>query len=468
VLLVIAGLMLLQAAWILTIPPFRGADEFDHAYRAAAVAGGEWVAGPAAEDGRGLLVEVPESLVTAAHDQCASLDYTGPDNCSPAAEVSDGRVLVASGAAGYYPAFYWVVGTAAAPFEGATALYAMRITAAALCLLFLGLAVVATRALPGRWPMAGLLLAATPVLIYSTTLPAPNGLEMSAALALWTSLMAIAQNGQSRAETTLLWVAIVSAMVLGSLRLIGPIFMLLIVATVAALQWRGIRDVIRRRTRTVLVGSLLVGASVASFAAWILGLWTHTGGGSSEEKGRGALRVSDLVAWPFQTIAAFPLRNETGAAIVYPVVLALVVLLLMFATRRSTLWDRTVMYGSLALALLLPVVLTLATLEGRGVIWQGRYGLPYAVGFILIASYLASQRGGNQLPWKVTVPALTLYGVAIGACLLKVRGNELSNNQASRSDATWHAPWPLLLVALTAAAMVVFLIALSRRSDEPA
>ena len=34
--------LLLQSAWVLALPPFRGTDEFDHAYRAAEVAGGEW------------------------------------------------------------------------------------------------------------------------------------------------------------------------------------------------------------------------------------------------------------------------------------------------------------------------------------------------------------------------------------------------------------------------------------------
>ena len=155
--------MLLQAAWILTVPPFRGIDEFDHAFRAAAVARGEWVAGEAAEDGRGQLVTVPRSLVEAAHGQCVALSYTGPDNCSPVESVSDGNVTVASAAASYHPAFYWVIGTAALPFDGAASLYAMRIATALLSLLFIGLAAWSVAKLPGRWPLAGLVLALTPV-----------------------------------------------------------------------------------------------------------------------------------------------------------------------------------------------------------------------------------------------------------------------------------------------------------------
>jgi hypothetical protein len=32
--LLVLGALVMQAAWILALPPFRGADEFDHAYRA--------------------------------------------------------------------------------------------------------------------------------------------------------------------------------------------------------------------------------------------------------------------------------------------------------------------------------------------------------------------------------------------------------------------------------------------------
>ena len=42
--LLFLGTLLLQSAWILTLPPFRGTDEFDHAFRAAQVAGGDWAA----------------------------------------------------------------------------------------------------------------------------------------------------------------------------------------------------------------------------------------------------------------------------------------------------------------------------------------------------------------------------------------------------------------------------------------
>ena len=57
VLLFVIGVLCLQAAWILTVPAFRGIDEIDHSYRAASVVRGDWEpATRSVPDGRGLMV----------------------------------------------------------------------------------------------------------------------------------------------------------------------------------------------------------------------------------------------------------------------------------------------------------------------------------------------------------------------------------------------------------------------------
>src|SRR3954451_20163679 len=97
------SLLALQVAWILTVPPFRGIDEFDHAYRAAAVAHGQWLPRASASvHGHGDYVEVPPALVRAAEPICASYTYTNHDNCQGADRVGS-YVEVASGAARYNP-----------------------------------------------------------------------------------------------------------------------------------------------------------------------------------------------------------------------------------------------------------------------------------------------------------------------------------------------------------------------------
>ena len=135
------------------MPPFAGSDEFDHAYRAAAAARGQWAIDPVdATRGTGAFVTVPADIVEAARSECQHLRYTKDHDCigKPA---SDGNVVVASGAGRYHPLFYAVIGTAAKPFDGAAALYAMRIATALLAAAFVWIAVRAA-ATWARSPMA--------------------------------------------------------------------------------------------------------------------------------------------------------------------------------------------------------------------------------------------------------------------------------------------------------------------------
>src|SRR5687768_8404665 len=93
------GFILLQSAWVFTVPPFRGSDEFDHSYRAAAVARGQWIAAPeAATRGTGAFVDVPPDIIAAAAAECWKLPYTGPEDCSGLGATSGGLERVASGA----------------------------------------------------------------------------------------------------------------------------------------------------------------------------------------------------------------------------------------------------------------------------------------------------------------------------------------------------------------------------------
>ena len=109
--LLVLGALVMQAAWILALPPFRGADEFDHAYRAASVAHGEFIAdaGPTTQS-RGRLVEAPRDLIDAATPVCESYPYTNDELCTPGQSVGNGYSTVASGAGRYNPLFYGAIG----------------------------------------------------------------------------------------------------------------------------------------------------------------------------------------------------------------------------------------------------------------------------------------------------------------------------------------------------------------------
>ena len=457
------GFMLLQAAWILTIPPFRGSDEFDHAYRAAGVAGGQWVATEPAENGRGLLIEVTPALVEAAGPQCSVLGYTGPDNCSPVRETDSGRVLVASGAATYFPLYYWVVGSVGEWADGTTSLYLMRVATALICAAFFFAAAWSLARGPNLWPLAGLALATTPVLIYSTSIVAPNGVEMTAALALWSSLLVLGGSDLAeKDETALVLIAIFAAASMSVLRLLGPLFVLAIGATSLAFRYRSLPARLRGHAWTVILGSSIVTMAAASFGWWLRGP-ANVAATDAGDGGGITIGPIDGVVWALQSVAAFPYRNQAGPPIIYGVVGALVLVLLFASLRAARLGERLVISVTFLGALLLPFAATWASSNESEVVWQGRYGLAFGVGFVLLSGLVVGERSRLRFgePRKRAVPTsivLLAYGVATAACYLKVRGNELSANSASGPSWIHHSP--LALMVLVAVAMMCYYIAI--------
>ena len=189
-LLVLVGVLIAQAVWIMAVPPFRGSDEVDHVFRAAGVARGQFHLSQGTAHGRGTLVRVPDDLVEAAQPQCLALSYPGRDNCRPLSSRG-GESVIATAAGAYDPVFYVVVGTVGRPFHGASADYAMRIASAIMCAVVLALAVgVMSAAGAGRWATLGVLAAITPEVLFSGAQPSANGLEMALGLLLWAALLA--------------------------------------------------------------------------------------------------------------------------------------------------------------------------------------------------------------------------------------------------------------------------------------
>jgi hypothetical protein len=416
--LLVLGVLLMQAAWVLALPPFRGTDEFDHAYRAAAVADGQWRAPDrAAAHGRGELVTVPRGIVTAARPVCSSYSYTGHDNCFPAADTAAARgmVQVASAAATYNPVFYLLVGSVARPFHGDAALYAMRLAVAVLCALFVGLAAWVTGLWArSAWPLAGLVVAASPVAVFSTSVVAPNGLEMCAALTLWAALLGLHSRASvDRHQRAFLVTATVSAVVLTTLRSIGPLWLALIVVTaLLPLGGRRVLELVRRiPVLTGACSALVLAATLASV------YWTRSAGTNGIERfdtnvtNRWTATLGQLPLWVLQSIAAFPRRGDPAPGVVYVcvgLVFGSLVVAGFVAARRG--W-RLMLVVAATVALAVPLVATVLTIEAAGPVWQGRYGLPYAFGLALVAG--AALEVGRS-------PQRRTEWLVIGWCLLLV------------------------------------------------
>lgn len=427
--LLLVAVALLQAAWICSVPPFRAVDEFDHAYRAASVAGGEWgMATEPAEHGRGRLLTVPADLVAAAHDTCEFYGYTGPDNCNPVTEVGRGRVRVASSAIGQTPLIYAAIGYPAAPFTGDSALYVMRAVVAGLDLLLLALSLWAL-GLWARsvWPYLALISALTPMVVFTSIIPAGNGPEIMAGVLLWCALMGLARVQEPGVQRKLLLVSLLPVALLSVLRQAGPAMLVVIVLLAACLLGRAqLRELWRRHRLLIVIGTAL-SVVLAGFQMW----WTmavsrypvgpvDAGSGSAAPvDGLTANPVVMPIIWWVQAIGVFPTRTEPAPAAAYAIMTLVGLGLWGLALLRSRSLRLPLLLTTLA-TVVFPYAFSLWLWDLPQ--WQGRYGLPLGVGCLLLAGLALD--GVPPRRFRTTViSAPVLIGVFLtqAICVLGVR-----------------------------------------------
>jgi hypothetical protein len=462
--MVALGMLMLQLTWVFAVPPFRGSDEFDHVYRAAAAARGQWFVTPTdATRGTGAWLTVPSDLVEAARPQCQALRYTSDVDC--VGYPHDGTTRIASGAGRYHPLFYALVGAPALPFKGHAAVYVMRVATVGVSWLLFCLALGATRrwALT-PWPTAVLALASTPVLIYSSSIVAPNGVEMMAGLAFWSAALGLLRV-RSRQDRLLLGAAVLSGSVLVTVRPLGPFWCLLIVITAliaTRTSWSSIRALASQSSYR-LAAAIVAMATVLS-AAWTLGM--HTLNVAQDTAGhistgtRLDLLLGNEPAWMLQSIAAFPLRNEATRTPVYACYLALFIVLTYLGFSAA----RALSHASIAVAIAVAVVVPYAVPFVMGLnqasdprVWQGRYALPYSVGILLLIGF-ALDLCGRRLttPLRGIILLLFVAAQSIGPVDV-LRKSEL--RPLSDYSTFPHPPAALLAATATLGATLLWLAA---------
>ena len=285
-------------------------------------------------------MDAEPDIVEAAQAECQRLEYTGDVECV-GTRVGD-HVEIASGAGRYHPLFYAVVGSPTLVLDGVVSLYAMRLVALALCLVMLGVALRLLRAWADPMVSVAVVCGLTPMVLYSTSILAANGLEIASGLVLWAALGAMAHHAEPFAARFVV-PAVVATSLLVTLRSLGPLWALLIVAT-ALVAWptllgpalglradpgrarvgRDPRGGLRRQPGLDLCPDSLVIGRVAPADPTPL----------VEKLGVAALRIPQ---WILQWIGAFPYRAQPAPPVVYLIFLLLLGWLLVVALRRGDL-----------------------------------------------------------------------------------------------------------------------------------
>lgn len=453
------GSLLAQAAWILAVPPYRGSDEFDHAYRASSVAHGYWMTWEAPQDGRGDLIPTARSVVIEGREICRSYEYPGADNCRAVENLGDGLSNVASAASRYNPIYYWVVGLPSLPFEGAKAVYVMRLASALMNALLISLAAMTTALWArGPWPHFALIVALTPVLMYSTIVVAPNGLEMTAALCLWAALLGLATQRGRRAAPQLILVAGVGSVVVLGVRSLGPLWWTMTITCALFVLSPRLSMLVRERKGSLVAFSIAVACAGFGSIWWILNARTfEIEQGPAAEINEWSRAMQEVPLWVFQSIAAFPLRSQPAPIVVYALAFIPFIILLLAAMKVGQTRCRVALVVVAMASLLVPYAFSVATIATAGTIWQGRYTLPFSVGVVLLAGLILER---NHISHSRTAFLLgTSWFLVTTAQVVSVVNVQVREEGSSplAGDARWiQLPWPVTALLMTVAMCIWF------------
>lgn len=482
-----AVLFLLSSLWALANPLMASPDEPAHTVKAAAVARGQLLG----EDTQGgTAVDVPYfyRLVT-AYPTCYMFVPDEPAGCDivPTEEL-DAASDAVTPAGRYNPLYYSVVGLPTLLPAGDGALYAMRILSAALTTFFvaLGLRALAQTG-PAPWAVPGLAGALTPMVVFLTSTVNPAAIEITAAFALWSLLLALLRHPDpALVRSRMWWVALATTFFVNARGLSLLYCAVLVAAVLLVSPWRSFLDVVRTRAAWPPL-AVVVLACVAA-AGWVVGTNSLGSGDAVNHPDLTFVPAAKLTffAWDgfvLNMVGQFGWMDtplEGWVLMAFAAGSAFVVLAALAVGRWR---DRAGVVAVAAATFALPVVVHASQAHFLGFIWQGRYILPVAIGVPVLAAYVLHGRS-QEVP-VAWAPAVRRIGaqvaVVLGALLAFVQlaaflenlhryVNGETGGWFSLAPDAWLPPVPLaLLLPLGLVATVAFgvLVAWTARQPGP-
>lgn len=394
---VVAFLLLFgaMAFWSVATPLYAAPDEPVHVIKAAAVARGELLgnlAGPS-QPAFGS-VSVPAFYAASRNlPACFHRRPTVPASCEPAATPSSAPTTVWIYNARYPPLYYAIVGLPSLLGVGSWAVYLMRLTSALLASLFLALAVTAARLWSrSRLVLVGVLVAATPMVLFLGGIVNPSGLEVSAAIATWTCGSVLVLEHLEDPPPGLVGALALSASVFELTRGISPFWLACtLVVLLAVADWRRLGHLFRRRS--VLAGLGVVAAFGALALAWTFGehaldVYSRTPLGPAPESTILETSFAHNDYYLPTMVGVFGWFDTYAPTFTYVVWYGLVGLLTLAAAAVARV-RQLLALGFLALAIVvLPVAISSSQVHRYGYTWSGRDTLPLAVGLPILAAAL--------------------------------------------------------------------------------
>lgn len=458
----VVGYGFLALAWAMAQPPFKAPDESAHFVRVLGVAEGQFVGRQAAfnDPAATPLQHAWAQQSTRAFDVPADLS-PGPGPCVERSRPCR-RVRVASPVGTYQPLPYLL--PAALANAGGSATSADRLARLGGLLPWLLLITVAAvllwdSALPAL-SLAGLAVAATPMVVFTGATLNGSGLEIVAGLAFAAGLIRCARDAE-RASGMVIAATAGSGALLALSRSTGPLWIAIDLALLVLL-------VGGRRVWRVVAASRLrwaLGAGFVLLAVALNRLWEAAYGPSVTVSLRPVddslheirIEASRVVQSSIGWFGALQVKPPLMVYLLWGVMaLGLVVLAWTVASRQQ----RGGLLLSIASAILIPVLLIAGVMRHTGFPLQGRHVLPLIVIVPLLAGELARANAARLS--KVARAALPYLFTLVGA-LQALCFYAAARFAAVGADGSWwflgHASWkpplgwpPWLLTAFVGAA----------------
>jgi hypothetical protein len=426
-----ALLFLLTALWSVGTPLMSSPDEPSHVSRAAGVVRGQVSLdlvepqGEGATPGLAGRVELPADYGAALGlPNCFAFQPNVSAACQADLAPSGGATVVVDTFAGQYPPLYYaLVGWPSLFLSAEAGITAMRLVSALLTagLMTWGLFRL-TRIDGNRAGIWGAAAALTPMTFFLGGTVNPAGFEIAAAFTFWTACLALVLDRRP-VTTSALVQAVVGGGLLITTRSTGPVWAvaILLITLIAAPRGRW-REVLRHRRIWWFVGVTV--AFCAAAGGWLL---AHPSVVTTENAypQLASLRAAVLGvlgnAQPYllNMIGDYGWLDSPSPPVTFIAWYAMVgaVLLIALSARRAGRRRIAVALTFLGTAAS-PLILQVPTAADTGLIWQGRYALPVAIGVPLLAALvvgLGDRRPEDDLVRRIargTLPVILVAQVA--------------------------------------------------------
>jgi len=163
--------------------------------------------------------------------------------------------------------------------------------------------------------------------------------------------------------------------------------------------------------------------------------------------------------WLFQGIAAFPYRDQLAPRSVYICAALALAPFVGWALVQAYARIRWIIVLCVLLSFAVPFVLSSIMYADLGAYWQGRYGLPYTFGVILLSGFVFDQRtlGGPRTALSVVAGWLAI-SAANTISVVHVLHLEVSGSPSIGSN-SWPTPSAWVAGVLIAAGWLVWALA---------